>query len=110
MLGRRQSDRAPEAKTEGRREGLKVAIHSNVFHRVLEPVPVRQWQVEQRPDALTLRIVPGQAAVDPASISAALAAELTATGSASVPIKIEIVAAVEEATLGKAPLIKRHAS
>jgi len=86
--------------------GGQVAIHPNVFHRVLEPLPVRQWQVEQGADVLTVRIVLGQATVEPASIGAALARELTAAGSASVPIRVEIVAAVAKTALGKAPLIK----
>jgi len=87
-------------------QGGKVTIHPNTFHHVLEPLPVRQWQVEQRPDGLIVRIVPGQATVEPASVSAALARELAAVGSAILPIRVELVDAVVQTTLGKSPLIK----
>lgn len=55
---------------------------------------------------MTVRIVPGQALVEPSRIVAALSHALTSAGSASVPIKVEIAAAVTKTPLGKTPLIK----
>ncbi len=83
-----------------------VSIHPNVFHRVLEPLPVKQWQLEQTSDRLTLRIVPGDTAVAPATIVADLQKVLLAAGARPPPIDVALVAAIVKSPLGKAPLIK----
>ena len=87
-------------------KGKTVSIHPNVFHRVLEPLPVRQWQLEQTADALVLRLVPGTAAVVPGTIVAALASALADAGALPQSIDVELVDAVAKTPLGKAPLIK----
>jgi len=53
--------------------GGTVTIHPNVFHLVLEPLPIRQWQVQQTLDGLTIRIVPGLVPVDATAVDVALA-------------------------------------
>lgn len=102
-------------RIEGRREdvlvlpaagGATVSVHPNVFHRVLEPLPVRQWQLEQVPDALLLRLVPGNATVVPGTIVAALTGALADAGALPLSINVELVDAVARTPLGKAPLIK----
>jgi phenylacetate-CoA ligase len=86
--------------------GTTVSVHPNVFHRVLEPLPVRQWQLEQTPGALVLRIVPGEATVIPETIVAALRGALADAGALPPAIHVELVDAVAKTPLGKAPLIK----
>ena len=86
--------------------GTTVSIHPNVFHRVLEPLPVRQWQIEQTADALVLRLVPGNAAVVPGTILAELTSALADAGALPPSINVELVDAVAKTPLGKTPLIK----
>jgi len=86
--------------------GGLVAIHPNVFHRVLEPLPVKQWQVEQTAGALVLRVVPGRAKVAPETVVGALTRALGDAGALPPLIDIELVDAVVKTPLGKAPLIK----
>jgi phenylacetate-CoA ligase len=107
------------ASVEGRTEdvltlpaagGTTVSIHPNIFHRVLEPLPVKQWQLEQTDRALVVRIVPGEAPVVADRIISSLGVALTEAGALSVPIDIQLVDAVVRTPLGKAPLVKalRH--
>lgn len=102
-------------RIEGRKEdvlvlpsegGTTVSIHPNVFHGVLEPLPVKQWQVEQRPGTIVVRIVPGEASVSRESVVASLERALTGAGATSVSMEVELVDAVDKTPLGKTPLIK----
>jgi len=86
--------------------GRTVSIHPNVFHRVLEPLPVTQWQVEQMPGALVLRVVPGQSTVAAGTIVGTLTRALADAGALPPPIDVQLVDAVVKTPLGKAPLIK----
>lgn len=83
-----------------------MTLHPNVFHRVREPLPVKQWQIEQATEELVLRIVRGPMPVEPSSIVVELTRELTAVGADPPPIRLEFVDAVAKTTLGKAPLTK----
>ena len=86
--------------------GATVSVHPNVFHRVLEPLAVRQWQLEQTPRALVLRLVRGESSVAPEGIVADLERALEAAGAVPPPIDVQLVDAVARTPLGKAPLIK----
>jgi len=86
--------------------GTTVSVHPNVFHHVLEPLPVKQWQVEQTPLGLVLRLVRGDATLARERIVADLAHALTAAGAVPPSIDVELVDAVARTPLGKAPLIK----
>ena len=87
-------------------EGRTVSIHPNVFHRVLEPLPVRQWQLEQTAGGLVLRIVPGGATIVPETVVADLSAALAEAGASPPTIDITLVNAIAKTPLGKATLIK----
>jgi len=105
--------RAEDVLTLPGNEGRAVSVHPNVFHHLRDPLPVRQWQVEHTTEGLAIRIVPGQAAIDPSGLIAALRRELQTAGAVSVPIHVELMDAIAKTPLGKAPLIKalpaRHA-
>lgn len=79
---------------------------TSLFHRVLEPLPVKQWQLEQTSDGLVLRIAPGDAAVAADTIVGDLQTALAAAGARPPAIDVVLVAAVVKTPLGKAPLIK----
>jgi phenylacetate-CoA ligase len=87
-------------------DGTTTSIHPNVFHRVLEPLPVKQWQVEQRPGTIALRLVPGSAPVYSEAIAAALKAALAEAGAMPLPIEVEVVDVIAKTALGKVPLIR----
>lgn len=90
--------------------GATVSIHPNVFHRVLEPLPVKQWQVEQTASALVLRIVPGEAPVPREAVMASIAGALAEAGALPPSIEVALVDAVPKTQLGKTPLINAFRS
>jgi putative adenylate-forming enzyme len=100
--------RVEEVLTFAGVSGQPVAIHPNVFHGVLEPLPIRAWQVVQRPDGLVVRIVSTEAALDGQPIARVVAAALTSAGVASPRVSVERVAAIEKTSAGKAPLVRRE--
>jgi putative adenylate-forming enzyme len=87
--------------------GQPVTVHPNVFHRVLEPLPIRQWQVAQRQDGLLVRIIRGGEPVDERTIAADLTRELSGAGVLQPAVRIEFVTEIEKTAAGKAPLVLR---
>jgi putative adenylate-forming enzyme len=90
--------------------GGSVSIHPNIFHRVLEPLSVRQWQVVQRADVIEVRIVRGAEVVDGATLADRVRRELEEAGAPQAIVRVEEVAAVEQTAAGKTPLIRRDGS
>jgi len=90
-----------------RQGGGTIPIHPNVFHGVLEPLPIRQWQVQQAADGIDVLIVQGKSGVDAAAVAAAIARGLTVTGAAPIEVRARPVDKVTQTTLGKTPLIMR---
>ena len=88
------------------RDGQPVAIHPNVLHAVLEPVPVAAWQVVQEPGRLRVILVgAGNDVADP-DIERAVGDALVRAGARELPVRVERVAAIPRTALGKAPLIR----
>ena len=98
--------RAEDVLTLPAAAGSTVTVHPNVFHNLLDPLPVRQWQVEHATEGLVVRIVPGHAAIDRGGLVAALERELQAAGVMALPIHVELVDTIAKTALGKAPLIR----
>jgi putative adenylate-forming enzyme len=105
------------ASVEGRAEesltfpgvlGGSVSVHPNVFHRVLEPLPVRQWQVGQNRAGIVVRVVPGPESFDDQAVLAELTRELGAAGAAPPSVRLERVGAIPKTAAGKMPLIRRE--
>jgi phenylacetate-coenzyme A ligase PaaK-like adenylate-forming protein len=88
--------------------GAPVSIHPVVFDRVLEPYPIRQWQVVQRPEAIVVRIVRGAGEIDAGAIVADLSRELKTAGAQDPVVHVECVDAIEKTAAGKAPLVRRE--
>lgn len=96
--------RAEDMLTLPAARGGTIAIHPIVFHRALEPVPAREWQVIQEDDGL--RILLGHAgAVATAQVAEQIARDLREAGAIPPPIRIELVDTVTRTALGKAPLV-----
>lgn len=83
-----------------------VSIHPNLFHGVLEPLPVKQWQVEQTPEGLVVRIVRGEGLVSLERIAAGIGAALAEAGASPAKVHVELVELIGKTALGKTPLIK----
>jgi len=90
-----------------RAEGGMISIHPNVFHGVLEPLPIKQWQVQQTADGIEVRIVSGDAPVDASAVAASIGHELARAGAAPIEVRAQLVDKVVQTALGKTPLIMR---
>lgn len=86
--------------------GGTVSVHPNVFHRVMEPLPVREWQVVQEADALRVLLVDPRSDVILAEVRQALETSLRSAGAVSPSLVVEVAAAVTRTPLGKAPLVR----
>ncbi len=84
--------------------GGTIAIHPVLFHRALETVPAREWQVIQEDNGL--RILLGHArGVATAELADQIARDLREAGAIPPPIRIELVDAVPRTALGKLRLV-----
>jgi phenylacetate-coenzyme A ligase PaaK-like adenylate-forming protein len=86
--------------------GTAVDIHPNVFHQRLESLAVRQWQVIETTDAIRVLLVKPSGPLDRDALRAALASDLRAAGALPLPVRIELVDAIERTAVGKAPLVR----
>ena len=86
--------------------GGNVSVHPNVFHRVLEPLPAREWQVVQEPERLRVLVVEPRADVVLEEVRREVEASLRGAGVAPTKIDIELANAVTRTALGKAPLVR----
>jgi len=94
---------------EGRAEDvldLGISVHPNVFHRVLEPLPVREWQVIQEATRLHVLLGAPRAPISLEDVSRAITRELDRVGAKAPRIDVEVVDAVTRTALGKAPLVQ----
>jgi hypothetical protein len=92
-------------RMEGRAQG-HVSIPPNVFHRVLEPLPVREWQVIQEAAGLRVLIAGAGPGFDEAAVKDRLARELEDQGAQVPPLRIEQLEHLPRTGLGKSPLIR----
>jgi phenylacetate-coenzyme A ligase PaaK-like adenylate-forming protein len=88
------------------RSGGTVTIHPNVFHRVLERFPVREWQVVQEADGIRIVLGRPDRDADDGALVESLTRDLEAAGAATPNVRVERTDAVARTALGKAPLIK----
>ena len=95
---------------EGREEDVLhlkgIAIHPNVFHSALEPVPVAAWQVVEEPDGLLVLLAQPTDGVVDADVATSVRAALQQAGADGVRVRVERVDAIPRTALGKAPLVR----
>jgi phenylacetate-CoA ligase len=88
--------------------GGSISVHPNVFHRVMESLPVREWQIIQEADRLRVLIVEPRTDVVLDEVRRNVETSLREAG-ATVPVCVELATAVTRTPLGKAPLVRaRH--
>lgn len=85
--------------------GGHVVIHPNVFHTLLEPLPVAEWQIIQEPEKLRVLLRRPREFVDMDGIATVLTRALRDAGCAPPTVHVEIVETVMRTKLGKAPLM-----
>lgn len=99
------------AGIEGREEEILTlggaSVHPNVFHAVLESVPVAGWQVIDKGVGLRVLLARGNAAIDIDAVGLRLTRALDGVAAYNVPIAVELVDAIPRTALGKAPLVRR---
>jgi phenylacetate-coenzyme A ligase PaaK-like adenylate-forming protein len=96
---------------EGRREdrltvpalgGGTLELDPALFHRVIAPLALREWQIVKEPDGLHVLVV---AAASPAGLGRALDEALRVAGADLPPVRVERVLAVPRTELGKTPRV-----
>ena len=87
-------------------DSVLVSVRPGVFHRVIEPIAVHGWQVEQNDTGVTVRIVDLDHDIDDERLARDLQVALMAAGvDADVTVEVERVGRLGRSSLGKAPLI-----
>jgi phenylacetate-CoA ligase len=86
--------------------GGNVSVHPNVFHRVLEPLPAREWQVVQERERLRVIVVDPRSDVVLDNVRRDVEASLRQAGVVATPINVELAESVTRTALGKAPLVR----
>lgn len=85
--------------------GTPVAIPPNLFHRLLEPLPVHGWQVVQGADGLRVLLAGLAPEEDGRSLAGALGRALAERGVTGTPVRVERVADIPKTSNGKVRLI-----
>jgi len=88
------------------RDGGTVAVHPNVFHRVLEGVRAAAWQVIGGGDGMRVLLERPDGA-DTAALERGMVEALAAHGVVALPVRFETVDTIPRTASGKAPLVKR---
>jgi hypothetical protein len=86
----------------------KAPLHPDVFHAVLEALPVAGWQVIDEAGRLRVLLAQADAPIDVEAVGSSVGAVLELLGAHDVPILVELVGAFPRAGLGKAPLIRHE--
>jgi phenylacetate-CoA ligase len=90
------------------RDGGSVYIHPNVFHELLESLPVRAWQVVQEHDAIRLLLQQPGAEINIDHLRAEVVGALEQQKAIPPPVRVERVEALTKSATGKALLIRAY--
>ncbi len=86
---------------------LMIALHPNVFHRLLETVPATGWQVVQDDQGISVSLTGLQEEAGCFQIETGVRNLLEAEGVEAPPIRVHTVRELRRGKTGKAPLIVR---
>jgi phenylacetate-CoA ligase len=92
------------------RSGGSVRIQPNVFHKILEPLPLRAWQVIQENDAIRVLLAQPEGPIDMGRLASEIERALEQQGAFPIPVLTQDVEEVTKTALGKAPLIRARFS
>ena len=79
--------------------GVLIDVRPNAFHRVLETVEARGWQVAHGKRGIRVLLAGAAAAVDVASVEAKIRAALVETHAMPPPISVELVVAIHKTAI-----------
>jgi phenylacetate-CoA ligase len=100
------------AGIQGRQEEVLIlagaTVHPNVFHAVLETLPLAGWQVIEDAGRLRVLLAGAAGSIDTGVVRSSIASALDGVGAHDVPIAVESVDSIARTALGKAPLIRRE--
>ncbi len=85
--------------------GELVSIHPNVFHDLLEGLPLQAWQVLEEPERIRVLLASPSDPIDIEPLRLEVAAALEQRGVVR-PVAVELVDAVTKTAMGKAPLVR----
>jgi len=85
----------------------QVQVHPNVFHSVLDEVPVSGWQVIHERDSLNILLAGAGAAVDEDTVRVDIEVALRSVGVHRYQVRVAKVDTIPRTTLGKAPLVRQ---
>lgn len=88
--------------------GGEVAVHPNIFHHLLDTLPVTGWQVVQEQDGGLAVLLSGAADEVDARLVPELRQTLVALGALPPPVRVRRVVGIPTSAAGKAPLIRSH--
>ena len=86
--------------------GGRVTVQPVLFHRVMDLLPVAEWQVVHDDSGLTVLVAGRAGSVDPDELGTRLQRELASVGAVVSQIRVRPVDKVPRTALGKAPLIR----
>jgi len=85
--------------------GRLIAIHPNIFHRLLETVPAGGWQVIQEDGVLTVNLAGLRDRMVCDEIAGSMRKFLQAEGVLIPPVRVVAVSELRRGRTGKAPLV-----
>ena len=85
----------------------KIALHPNVFHRLLETAPAPGWQVVQDDQGISVNLTGLREEAGRSQIEIGVRKLLEAEGVEMPPIRVDAVTELRRGKTGKAPLIVR---
>ena len=85
--------------------GGLIDVRPNVFHRVLETVEARGWQVAHDKRGIRVLLAGAAPGVDVASVEAKIRAAIVETHAVPPAISLQLVVAIPKTAMGKTPLI-----
>jgi putative adenylate-forming enzyme len=88
--------------------GTRISVQPGIFHRVMDLVPVAEWQIvhDQDAGALTVLVAGQGSGFEPEDLRARLHGELERMGAVVPQLHVDIVDKVPRTALAKAPLIR----
>lgn len=92
-----------EGRAEDALDGTTISVHPNVLHRVMEPLPVGEWQVVQERERLRVLVVDPGSDVLLENVRRELEASLRSAGVAPPQIMLELASTSARTTMITAP-------
>jgi phenylacetate-CoA ligase len=97
--------RAEEVLSFPTADGGLVAVDPQVYHPVLDRLPVAAWQVRRQDGRVVVLLAAPDRPVDEAAIAADLGRMLAGRGAIPSEIRVQIVPEIERTAAGKAPVV-----